>query len=196
MTATKTASAKIEKEIALYNMVPNLFWSILCLWPIFVFSYNYVPMNCLSFFLVTACASFLVSRRVIDMLQWSASTADYRRIGVGFINHFVQDGTIMKRLVKKKFPGYSPDRKSPASLQKMISRTYLFEKFHWAMFVFFTLTAMYAFLRELVLWGVLLLMLNFLFNVYPNLLQQYVRIKLRRLQGIFARADAQSPTRR
>ena len=191
MPATKSTPAQIEKKIAMYNMVPNLFWSILCLWPVFVFSYNFVHIEWFCFFAVMACASFFIPRRLIDMLQWSASTADYKKIGVSFVNQFVQDGTIMKRIVKKKFPSHSPDLKIQVCLQKMVSRTYLFEKFHWAMFVYFALTAIYAFLTGLVLWGVFLLMLNFLFNVYPNLLQQYVRMKLRRFQGMIARADGQ-----
>jgi len=55
----------------------------------------------------------------------------------------------------------------------------MFEKFHFIMFVFFTLITFYALSRSDFWWVIIFLITNVLYNVYPNLLQQYIRLKLR-----------------
>ena len=164
-------------------MVINLFWSVLCLTPISIFCYRYMPTNwVLTWSLIAVLASFIPTR-LLDRLQVARSTTTYKILGVRFINRFIQDGTIINRLITRKYPQYRPDRQSAAAVEKMIRQTYMFERFHLGMFVFFLLVTGFALSAHLFLWALALTLFNILFNVYPNLLQQYNRIRLRRLRA-------------
>jgi hypothetical protein len=46
------------------------------------------------------------------------------------------------------------------------------------MFVFFILITVYALIKNHFLWAMIISASNLVYNVYPNLLQQYVRLKL------------------
>jgi hypothetical protein len=46
------------------------------------------------------------------------------------------------------------------------------------LFVFFALATVYALWKGLAGWAVILSLTNLLYNVYPILLQQYIRVKL------------------
>jgi len=54
----------------------------------------------------------------------------------------------------------------------------MFEKFHFIMFVFFILITIYALVENHFWWAIIISATNLLYNIYPNLLQQYVRLKL------------------
>ncbi len=54
----------------------------------------------------------------------------------------------------------------------------MFEKFHFIMFVFFILITLYALVKNHFQWAIIISVTNLLYNIYPNLLQQYVRLKL------------------
>ena len=49
------------------------------------------------------------------------------------------------------------------------------------MFLFFLLTGIYALLRGQIWWAFIITFNNVVFNLFPNLLQQYNRLRLRRL---------------
>jgi len=52
---------------------------------------------------------------------------------------------------------------------------------HFAFFLFFLYSTFYALVNGYFLWVLLLTVANLGFNVYPNLLQQYNRLRLRQL---------------
>ena len=57
-------------------------------------------------------------------------------------------------------------------------QTYLFEKFHFSLFLFFAFMTIHAGSHGYWYWVLILTISNLLYNVYPNLLQQYIRVKL------------------
>jgi len=81
--------------------------------------------------------------------------------------------------MKKKFPGYRTINYEGLSINKLLRQTYMFEKFHFIMFAFFVLITAYALVKHHFLWAVIISITNVLYNIYPNLLQQYIRLKLR-----------------
>lgn len=175
----KKETAKIKIRIAWYNIIPSLFWSILCLTPISIFCYTHMSLSLLYLFLVTALSAFLLPKTFFDRIQLSKSTSFYKKTGIKFVNKFTQNGEWINALIRKKLPQYKMISSERLSIKKLINQTYLFEKFHFSLFVFFTLTAIYAFIQNQFDWVAILSILNVIFNVYPNLLQQYIRIKLR-----------------
>jgi hypothetical protein len=112
-------------------------------------------------------------------MQMGKTPRMYKRLGVGFVNKLAQNGVIVNRLVRKKFPGYKMILYQRSSINKLLQQTYIFEKFHFVMFVFFVLITLYALGKSHFWWAIIIAITNLFYNVYPNLLQQYIRLKLR-----------------
>lgn len=91
----------------------------------------------------------------------------------------MEAGGLINRHIRKKFPGYRTVTPHRASVHKRIQHTYVYEKFHFLLFVFFFLSMVYALGKGYYGWAAVLGLTNGVYNVYPNLLQQYVRIKLK-----------------
>jgi hypothetical protein len=175
----KKEAAKIKTRVAWYNMIPSLFWSAVCLSPISFFCYNQMSLSVFYLFSGISLLAVLLPNSFYDSIQLSQSTSFYKKIGVKLVNKFTQDGDLINSLMRRKIPHYKTIYSKNSSVKKLVNQTYVFEKFHFSFFVFFTLTAIYAFIKNKFHWAIVLSVLNVIFNVYPNLLQQYIRIKLR-----------------
>ena len=160
-------------------MIPNLFWSALFLIPITIFCYNFVTPNIIYILLGVCLVPMFFPNFLIDKIQVSRNPYWYRRIGVKYINTFAQSGSLINRILKKKYPDYKAVSPTKASIRKQFYQTYLFEKFHFSLFLFFTCMTIYAGIRGHWYWVLTLIISNLLYNIYPNLLQQYIRVKLR-----------------
>src|SRR5690606_25933416 len=116
----------------------------------------------------------------IDKIQFSQSVSFYRNLGVHLFKRFATNGDIINRQIRRKFPNHRNvyDLKS-AELK--LKETYSTEKAHWVIFTFTIATIIYIFLsKESLRIAILLIFSNIIFNLYPNLLQQYNRIRLKR----------------
>jgi len=81
------------------------------------------------------------------------TTRTYRKLGVGFVNKLAQNGTIINRMIKKRFPRYKMITRQRSSINQLLQQTYMFEKFHFIMFVFFGLLTFYALIPQSFLVG-------------------------------------------
>ena len=175
---SKQEVAQIKKQLALYNMVPNVLWSVINLVPLSLFCYSLLPLPTLYFFIGISLVPFFLPNSFIDKVQLGRTAAVYKRLGVGIVNKISQNGVIVNRLMRKKFPDYKMLYYQRTSIHKLVQQTYAFEKFHWVMAVFFVLVILFAITINYWGWALLLMVNNLLYNVYPNLLQQYIRVKL------------------
>jgi len=175
----KTA-AKIKKLATWYNQIPNVFWSILNFAPIGYFWYMATDLKWLYIILAISLSAGVLPNSFFDMVQLSQSTSFYEKIGMRTVKKFTQDGDLINRLLRRKFPQYKAFDQN-ASLQKHLAKAYGIEKIHFVMFLFFLLTGIYAFIQGRVGWAVVIISNNLVFNLYPNLLQQYNRLRLRQL---------------
>jgi len=175
---TKQDLSKIKKLLNWYNMIPNVVWSVLNLVPISIYCYNRVDQKSLYIFIALSVIPGFFANSFYDRIQIGKTTRIYKRLGVGVVNTLAQNGVIINRLMKKKFPGYKMINYERSSINRLLQQTYLFEKFHFIMFVFFILVAIYALVKEHFLWAIVISLGNVLYNVYPNFLQQYIRLKL------------------
>lgn len=173
----KSASAK--KMLDTYNLVVNLFWSALAFVPVIVFCNRFVSLDWWLVFLTPSLLSLLLPRQVFNKMQLSNSTAVYKKFSVGIVSRLSQNGTIVHRLVKKRFPKYKAVTHHRSSLNRLLQQTYLYEKFHFATGLFFALLIVFASFKNLFWWMAVLLLINIAYNVYPILFQQYVRLKLK-----------------
>jgi hypothetical protein len=171
-------ASKIKRALALYNIVPNLLWSVLNLVPITFFVYNYIEPKWVYLFIAASLIPVFLPNAYLDKLQFSKRAGVYKKMGVDVINKLAQNGEIINALVRKKYPGYKVVKYTNASIKKLIGQSYMHEKFHWLMFIFFNLVMVHALYRGHIDWAIIIFITNLFYNVYPNLLQQYIRLRL------------------
>jgi hypothetical protein len=171
--------SRIKRLLNWYNMIPNVVWSVLNLLPISFYCYNKVDHRSLYIFIALSVIPGFFPNSFYDRIQVGRTTRIYKRVGVGFVNKLAQNGTIINHLVRKKFPGYKMIIHRRSSITKLVQQTYMFEKFHFIMLIFFILITSYALVKNHFWWAIIISLTNLLYNIYPNLLQQYIRLKLR-----------------
>ena len=141
---TEQDLSRIRRLLNWYNMIPNVIWSVLNLVPISIYCYSNVDHKSLYIIIALSVIPGFFPNSFYDKIQISRTTRIYRRLGVGFVNKLAQNGAIINRLMKKKFPGYRTINYEGLSINKLLRQTYMFEKFHFIMFVFFILITLYA----------------------------------------------------
>jgi len=164
---------------AIYNMIPNLLWTALFLIPITIFCYRFITPKMVYTLLGVSLIPIFFPNSFFDSIQLSKNAHWYRRMGVKHINTFAQNGTLLNVFLRKKYPNYKVVSRSRASIKKQYHQTYFFEKFHFSLFLFFTIVTIYAAIHGHFNWVLILAISNLLYNIYPNLLQQYIRVKLK-----------------
>lgn len=162
----------------LYNTVPNVVWSVLAFLPLFVFCYTHLPLNLVLVFCGISLVPALLPNRFFDKIQLAKDPFTYKKLGVGLVLRLSQNGAIINKMIRSKYPDYKTLRWDQRSMKGLLSKTYMFEKFHYLVLVFFCLAGFYAFGKGLPAWGIALFLINIVYNVYPILLQQFIRIKL------------------
>ena len=170
---------KIKRILAWYNMIPNLIWSILNLAPISIYCFTLLNYKTFYIFLAASLTPIFLKNSFLDKLQIGKTVKIYKQLGVPLINKVAQNGVIINTLLKRKYPDHKVVTSRKSSVAGLIARTYIFEKFHLILFLFFSLTIIYAFLNAHWVWACIILLTNIAYNIYPNLLQQYIRLKLK-----------------
>lgn len=127
--------------------------------------------------------SYLVSRlpeSFYDRWQLSGDQDFYRKLGVDQFKRLSTNGDVINRQIRKRFPNHR-NVVNLATVKEKLKETYTIEKSHTVLFVFCLLTNIYAFQAGAMGTAIVLLVGNLLFNYYPNLLQQYNRLRYRRV---------------
>lgn len=170
---------RIKRTLAWYNMVPNFIWSILNLTPISIYCFTLLGYKTFYIFLTASLIPMFLKNSFLDKLQIGKTVKFYKRLGVHLINKIAQNGVIINNLIKRKFPNHKIVTKNKSSIAGLIGQTYIFEKFHLILFLFFSFTTIFAFVKGHFIWACVILLTNIAYNIYPNLLQQYIRLKLK-----------------
>jgi hypothetical protein len=126
--------------------------------------------------------SYLISRlprTIYDRLQISTDLTIYKNLKVDLFKKLSTNGDFINKRIRAKYPAHR-NVKNLESIQEKLSETYSNERAHTVLFVFCLLTNIYAVLTNSVGTAILLFIGNLLFNYYPNLLQQYNRIRYTR----------------
>jgi hypothetical protein len=171
-------SKKRKALLAWYNLIPNLVWSVLNITPILIFCFTLIELRLIYIFLAISFIPAFLRNAFIDKLQIGKTTKIYKKLGVPLIKKISQNGEIINTLLKKKFPEHKILTNNKKSISTLINQTYVFEKFHLILFLFFSLIIIYSIFNEYWVWTFTILITNIAYNIYPNFLQQYIRIKL------------------
>ena len=166
-------------------MVANLFWSALSLIPVSIFCYRHMSLKLFFSFLIISLIPLFLPNSFFNGIQLAKTTSVYKKMGIDVINKFAQNGEFINRMIRKRFPEHKTVLPGKRSVNKLLTQTYMLEKFHSMMFLFFNLAMVYALIKNYLWWAIVILITNIIYNVYPNLLQQYIRIKLRTFQKRF-----------
>lgn len=178
MPSTRERDLKIKRIQAWYNMIPNLIWSVINLAPISIYWYNLLNHKLFYIFLGASLIPMFIKNSFLDNLQIGHSIRIYKKLGVHLINNVAQNGVIINNLIKRKFPEHKVVTSKRSSIAGLIAQTYVFEKFHLILFLFFCLTTIQAIASGYWAWAIVIFLNNIAYNIYPNLLQQYIRLKL------------------
>jgi hypothetical protein len=127
--------------------------------------------------------SYLVSRlpnTFYDRFQISTSLSIYRKLGVDKFKKLSTNGDLINSRIRKQFPNHR-NVMNVETIKEKLNETYTIERSHTVLFVFCLLTTIYALWTSSIGTAIVLFVGNILFNYYPNLLQQYNRIRYMRV---------------
>jgi len=171
-------SIKLNRLAAAYNMIPNLLWTAVFMFPVAIFCYTLMDQKSFYILLGLSLIPLFFPNSFFDFIQLSRNAAFYKRLGVKYINKFAQNGTVLNQYLKSKYPKFKSFPTNKSSIAKRYYQTYFFEKFHFSLFIFFTSLIVYALVKCYFRWALILSLCNLFYNIYPNLLQQYLRTRL------------------
>ncbi|ETZ22356.1 hypothetical protein [Pedobacter sp. V48] len=166
------------------NQIINLFWTILSFTTVGVYWGQYFAEKRSPLILIVSVVIsvliYVIPNQWLRKLAISNDKKMYERIGVKLLLYVVQNGTLVNRIQRKyyKKPGIIRNRKQAQDYLKTILMQ---EKFHYCCFTLFLLSAVSAFSTQKPGIGLLIMLCNILYNVYPILLQQYNRLRIQKL---------------
>ena len=168
----------LEKKIEFYNMIPNLIWSAIFITPVFIFCYRNMNLKWILIFSAISLMPVFFPKSFFKLFQLGNNISAYKKSGVVFFNRFTQNGAIMNKIIRKKYPNYKAISGKSEMIRKVFLRTFLFEKFHFLLLVFFLFTTIFAIAHGFFRWAFLITVCNVAYNIFPILLQQYIRLRL------------------
>jgi len=133
--------------------------------------------------LIFVIVGYLVSRLpngFFDRFQISQNLKAYRRLKVHVFKKLSTNGDFINQRIRKEYPTHR-NVTNLDSVKEKLNETYSIERVHTVLFVFCLLTNIYAFLSNELTTAIILFVGNIIFNYYPNLLQQYNRIRYMRV---------------
>lgn len=161
------------------NQIINFFWTALCFTPVFWFWFQEGIDN-IYFYVFLGVALFFgaLPRKVLSKFTLSADKKIYEKYGIKFIRKFVQNGDIVNSHSKARGATSIKDKVQAREYLKTIA---MYERYHWICLLFFLLTTIYGFFNEHSLLGFSILIANFLYNLIPIFLQQYNKIRIKKI---------------
>ena len=91
----QNSNRDLKRIQALYNMIPNLIWSLLNLIPISIFCYTLVNLKLFYIFLIVSIVPIFLPNSFFDKIQIGNATSIYKKLGVHIINKVSQNGKII-----------------------------------------------------------------------------------------------------
>jgi len=155
------------------NQLINLFWTSLAFSVIIIHWYK--NWNSL-YFTSSIIISFLIVFFPLHYFQLSSNRNFYERLGVRIAGRLVQDGTLINRLRRHRNSAFRIIKKD--NFVKLIRTSLINELYHLICFVFFILTSIHAIITHYYLLAFLTIVSNVVYNLYPIMLQQYIRLRL------------------
>ena len=150
-------------------------WSLICLFPISIFCYRLMDLSWFYTFLAISFSGYFFPKSFFRKIHIGKTTRFYEKAGINFFKKFTQNGDIVNNLIKKKYPDYKVIAANKMSIKKFLAQSFMFEQFHFVGFLFFVFAMIYALVNLYFWWVIVIGLTNIVYNIYPILLQQYLR---------------------
>lgn len=171
-------SLKYKQE--LFNQLINFFWTILGFTPVLWFWIKEGINLYFYLFAVAALITGILPEKLLNLLMLSSRRNFYERLGVKHIRKFVQNGDAVQAVTNKQgrliINGVT-------QAKKYLKTIAMYERFHWACFTFFLLTAILCFFYGYLILGLAITAANVLYNLCSILLQQYNKARIKKITG-------------
>lgn len=168
----------------LINQGINLTYTVVFFLPVVIFWIRNYTVGALTLILICSLAVFFLPERIFGYLQLSKRRTFYRKLWVDKFQHITQQGKyaqhIIQHLAGKE--GYSHKKKRIKQLRNQMRA---FESFHWASFIFFLGTTIFAIIQGSFLLAFVIFLSNIGYNAIPILIQQYNKLRLAKRSSIF-----------
>jgi hypothetical protein len=166
------------------NQLINVFWTIISFSVVGWYWGEYFAEDraewLLYVFIVASVLAFNIPVKLISALNLSTNLRTYEWIGVRAMRWLVQDGMLVHRVNQRlgKDQKVIPNRQAA---RKYLNKIVVQERYHYSCFVFFSLSSVSAIPTGKIGLALLMAISNIIYNVYPILLQQYNRLRIRKL---------------
>jgi hypothetical protein len=166
------------------NQLINVFWTIISFSVVGWYWGEYFAEDrvewLLYVFIAASVLAFNIPVKLISVLNLSTNPRTYELIGVRAMRWLVQDGMLVHRVNQRlgKNQKVIPNRKAA---RRYLNKIVVQERYHYSCFVFFSLSSVSAILTGKIGLALLMAISNIIYNVYPILLQQYNRLRIRKL---------------
>jgi len=174
--ASYNSSMSAREELV--NLIPSVLWTTILGAPVFFFCVHHVPLNSIYWFTAVGVASMFLPRAALKRLAISTDVTLYRRLGVPLLIKITQDAGWLRRLAGNRETRTRRDQKS---LARIVSDSWMRERFHLGLCVFCVLCSAVALAGAQFAWFFVLTLINVLYNLCPMWLQQYLRLRVARL---------------
>jgi hypothetical protein len=175
-----TDTRKLEKLKSRLNLVLIALFCSTTLTPCVIF---YVQgAGEIKWLLIFVVVSYLVSlpKGFFDRFQISQDLEAYERLKVHVFKKLSTNGDFINHRMRKEYSNHR-NVTNLESVKEKLNETYSIERAHTVLFVFCLLTSIYASLSHELATTIIVFVGNIIFNYYPNLLQQYNRIRYTRV---------------
>jgi hypothetical protein len=166
------------------NQLINIFWTIISFSALGWYWGEYFAEDraewLLYVFIVASVLAFNIPVKLISALNLSTNPRTYEWIGVRAMRWLVQDGMLVRRVNQRLGKNHKAIPNRQAAL-KYLNKIAMQERYHYCCFVFFSLSSVSAILTGKIGLALLMAISNIVYNVYPILLQQYNRLRIRKL---------------
>ncbi|WP_031527383.1 glycosyl-4,4'-diaponeurosporenoate acyltransferase CrtO family protein [Dyadobacter crusticola] len=166
------------------NQLINIFWTIVSFSVVGWYWGEYFSEGrsvwVLYIIVVVSVFAFNIPAKLISTLNLSSKPRTYELVGVRMMRWLVQDGLLVKK-INQHFGKKNVLISNRQSARTYLSKIALQERYHYSCFVFFALSAISALPVGNIRMALLISVWNIIYNVYPILLQQYNRLRIRKL---------------
>lgn len=177
----KTGDKELENLKYRLNLILIAFLCSTTLAPCVIFYFR--GEGELKWMMVFIGISYLVSRlprKFYDRFQISTDVKIYKQLGVDKFKKLSTNGDLINKTIRKRYPTHR-NVINFETIREKLNETYTIEKSHTVLFIFCFLTNIYSIWTNSIGTSIILFIGNVLFNFYPNLLQQYNRIRYTRV---------------
>lgn len=175
MKRSRQPNAEAKKYKEQLNLVVSMFWTILLVFPVAWFCIKFVPVHyIIAFVCISLIAYFIPSKK------YRVFKNQFKKKWIGILGRLTQDSGSISKLVRSKYPGFTI-LKGKKEARSLLHTAKIREAFHFQMFLLYLMVMVYALLILQWSWAVIIIICNFLYNVWPII---YLQTQISRLEKI------------